>query len=163
MVQVVTAVRIIVLGIDLHTMEFRGSFAEAAGKRLRPLQFHDGAKTAPRVLMEAAHIEKPHLDVSLVGEHVVIICPARTHRIPRLQVALLGDQDVLKDCQIEAVEHRVRHVEPHSRRDSAPPVAERFIEARVKSDAVHLLLLGRQRHCAKRNLDAENFSPVSGH
>ncbi len=101
------------VGVDFHAVEFRRCILETPGKRLRPLQFDDGTEAPPRLLVEPAHIEQAHLDLCLVGEHVVIVGSAGAHGQARCHVALFRYQDVLQDRLIKAVERLIRRVDRH--------------------------------------------------
>ena len=104
------------VGVDFHAVEFRRRILETPRKRLRPLEFDEGTQALPGFLVQATHIEQAHLDICLVGEHIVVVGSTRAHSQARFHVPLFGYQDVLQDRLIKAVERLIRRVERHSTR-----------------------------------------------
>ncbi len=95
MIQVVAGLGIVVRWVDANAMENRIGSLETTWKRLRTLQSEEGLQKLRRKIGQTAQIQQAHLDVSLIGEHVVVIGAARRHVESGADVALNGKQNVL--------------------------------------------------------------------
>ena len=156
MIQVVAATGVIMLGVNPHAVEYFLRVAEIARERLRPLQLDDRPQATPSPVVQAAHIQHTDQHLGLVRKHVVVVGPARAHVEPRLHIALIRDQNVLKRSIKKAVEFFIGDLDAHALGRRVLPVIESRVHPGVEPDVFHSCLLIQVHDGTERNLDVQS-------